>query len=366
MIYLDNSSTSFYKPHEVISSVSATLKNLSANAGRAGHYYAKKAAFALNDTRVKAANLFGFEPQRTIFTYGCTDSLNLAIYGLNIRGNVVTTAFEHNSVLRPLYDLKNSGKISLTIVNPDSEGIITEQAVLDAIDRRTKLVVINAVSNVTGTVLPYKEVYRRLQGTGIIMLTDAAQAVGSIMPSEICGDIIAVAPHKGLHAPQGVGLLMFNEKVELMSLRKGGTGTMSANLTQPNDLPEGLESGTLPLPAIMGLNAAITVYKRSCEKWRKKVETLGRYAFVKLKRCATVYTKNPVAGIIAFNVKNYDSAFTCDALGEKGLCLRCGLHCAPLLHKAYGTIDRGMVRASVGPDNDFKDIDYLVESIKQI
>ena len=366
MIYLDNSSTSFYKPKEVISSVCAVLKNLSANAGRSSHYYAIKAATLLSNTREKAAALFGFDSERTIFTYGCTDSLNAAVYGLNLSGNVVATAFEHNSVLRPLYDLKQRNEITLTIVNPDGDGIIQPEKILNAISRRTQLVVMNAVSNVNGTFLPVKEVYSQLKNSSIIMLTDGAQAVGCMPPKEICGDIVAVAPHKGLHAPQGVGLLLLSEKVNLSPYRKGGTGTMSASLTQPNDLPESLESGTLPLPAIAGLNAAVTVYKRECEKWRKKVDTLGRYALVKLKRYAKTYTVNAAAGIIAFNVKSYDSAQCGDYLSQKGLCLRSGLHCAPLLHEHYGTLNTGMVRASIGPDNTFADIDALVQAVKSM
>lgn len=362
MIYFDNSSTTFFKPPEVIKSVSATLEHLSVNAGRSGHSLAIKAATALNNTRIRAAEFFGCEPERTIFTYGCTDSLNLAVFGSAIRGgHVVTTAFEHNSVLRPLFKLQKDGIIELTVVYP-RDGEIRLEDILSAIKRNTYLIAMNSVSNVTGTPLPVEKVGNSIMGSKIMLLVDGAQSAGYRKYDYSLFDMHAVAPHKGLHAPQGIGLLMLSERTNLSPLRLGGTGTMSQSPYQPTDLPEALEAGTLPLPNIVGLNAAISYTKREGANIARRISMLGEYLYSRLKSIpnVTVYTTDPTAGIIAFNVGTLGSSECADKLNEAGFCLRSGLHCAPLLHKSYGTFYRGMVRVSLGIDNTFKEIDEFL------
>ena len=369
MIYFDNSSTTFYKPPEVIQSVAATLQNLSVNAGRSGHAYAIKAATALNNTREKAAALFGTEAERTIFTYGCTDSLNIAIFGSLVRGgHVITTAFEHNSVLRPLYRLHDDGLIDLTVIYPDKSGSINGDDILKAIRRNTYLIAMNSLSNVTGSPLPVEYVGKAIKGSRVQLLVDGAQSAGYRKYDYSLFDMYAIAPHKGLHAPQGIGLLTLSERVYLRPMRLGGTGTMSQSHVQPTDLPEALESGTLPLPAIMGLYAALCYTERESEAGAAKISMLGEYLYNRLKPLSgvTVYTTDPTAGIIAFNVDKYDSPECADKLDRAGFCLRSGLHCAPLLHKSFGTLDKGMVRASLGVDNTLAEIDQFIEVIEGI
>lgn len=369
MIYFDNSSTTFFKPPEVIGSVSAALKNLSVNAGRSGHSYAIKAATALNNTRERAAKFFGCEPERTIFTYGCTDSLNLAIFGTAKRGgHVITTAFEHNSTLRPLYKLYSDGLIDLTVIYPDQSGSIDGKAVLNAIRRNTYLIAMNSVSNVTGTSLPVEFVGKAVKNTDIMLLVDGAQSAGYRKYDYSLFDMHAIAPHKGLHAPQGIGLLMLSEKAALHPVRLGGTGTMSQSHMQPTDLPEALESGTLPLPAILGLHAALCYTQREGKADADKIALLGQYLFGRLSSISgvTVYTTDPTAGIIAFNVDKMDSSSCSDKLDRAGFCVRSGLHCAPLLHKSYGTLKKGMVRASLGVDNTFNEIDLFLKEIEEL
>lgn len=369
MIYFDNSSTTFYKPPEVISSVAAALKHLSVNAGRSGHAYAIKAATALNKTREKAAEFFEAEPERTIFTYGCTDSLNLALFGsLKRGGHIITTAYEHNSTLRPLFKLKNDGLIDLTVIYPDPKGQISGGEVLSAIRRNTYLIAMNSVSNVTGERLPVEFVGKALKNTNIMFLVDGAQSAGYCKYDYSLFDMHAIAPHKGLHAPQGIGLLILSEKARIKPVRMGGTGTMSQSLIQPEDLPEALESGTLPLPAILGLNAALCYTSREWQKISGKISMLGEYMLSRLKGVdgITVYTTDPTAGIISFNSNKYDSAELADKLSEAGFCLRSGLHCAPLVHKSFGTLKKGMVRASLGVDNTFNEIDLFISALESV
>ena len=369
MIYFDNSSTTFFKPPEVIGCVNAALKNLSVNAGRSGHAYAIKAATALNNTREKAADFFDCEPERTIFTYGCTDSLNLAIFGTYRRGgHVITTAFEHNSVLRPLYRLHSDGMIDLTVIYPDSSGNISGDVILNAIRRNTYLIVMNSISNVTGSALPVEYVGKAIKNSDILLLVDGAQSAGYRKYDYSLFDMYAVAPHKGLHAPQGIGLLLLSDKANPRPVRLGGTGTMSQSHMQPIDLPEALESGTLPLPAILGLHGALSYTKREGKAGAAKISMLGEYLLSRLKQIAgvTVYTTDPTAGIIAFNIDKFDSSSCADKLDKFGFCVRSGLHCAPLLHKSYGTLKKGMVRASLGIDNTFNEIDLFLNVIEEL
>lgn len=369
MIYFDNSSTTFYKPTEVIQSVAAALTNLSANAGRSGHTLAIKAATALSNTRAKAAEYFGSEIERTIFTYGCTDSLNIAIFGSVRRGgHVVTTAFEHNSVLRPLYRLQSDGQIELTVVKPRSDGKIHSEDIFRAIKRNTYLVAMNSVSNVIGLPLPVEQVAKELNGSKIMLLIDGAQSVGYRHYDYSQFDMIAVAPHKGLHAPQGIGLLILGEKATIFPTRLGGTGTVSQSVMQPLDLPEALESGTLPLPSILGLHAALCHTMLNQKAYADKIAMLGNYMYSRLKslRGITVYTTDPTAGIIAFNADKLSSVECASVLDSMGFCVRSGLHCAPLLHKSFGTLNKGMVRASLGVDNTLSQIDMFIESLTKI
>ncbi len=368
MIYFDNSSSTFYKPREVISSVVAALKFLPVNAGRSGHDLAIKAAGALNRTRENAASFFGATPERTIFTYGCTDSLNIALFGTAVHGgHVVTTAFEHNSVLRPLFRLKEDGVIDLTVVYPRS-GKILASDVLNAIRRNTYLVAMNCVSNVTGYALPVEEVGKELRSTKIAMLADGAQSAGYRKFDYSLFDMYAVAPHKGLHAPQGIGLLTLSERVQIVPTRLGGTGTVSQSTIQPLDLPEALESGTLPLPNILALNAAICHAIRFGDEEFKRISMLGKYLLGRIKDIdgVTVYTDDPTAGIIAFNIDGLSSGECANRLNEYGFCVRSGLHCAPLLHRSFGTLNVGMVRASLGFDNTFTQIDLFLEAVEEI
>lgn len=369
MIYFDNSSTTLFKPPEVITSVAATLKNLSVNAGRSGHSLAIKAATALNNTRSKAAEFFGCEPERTIFTYGCTDSLNLAIFGSVRRGgHVITTAYEHNSVLRPLFRLHHDGQVDLTVIYPNENGEISGEKILNAIRHNTYLVAMNSVSNVTGYSLPVEYVGKALKDSKILFLVDGAQSAGYRKYDYSLFDMYAVAPHKGLHAPQGIGLLTLGEKAKLRPTRLGGTGTMSQSVSQPTDLPEALESGTLPLPNIIGLFASLCHTEREGKAYAERISMLGNYLYGRIKslKNITVYTSDPSSGIISFNIDKLGSAECADKLNKLGFCVRSGLHCAPLLHKSYGTLDKGMVRASLGIDNTLSEIDLFVEAVEQI
>ena len=374
MIYLDNSATTFFKPPQVINAVKNALGFLSANPGRGGHSMSAKAGLLVHKTSAHVAEYLGVkDDSRVIFTGGCTQSLNLAILGsVKNGGNVITTVYEHNSVLRPLFELQRAGRISVTVLSPNGYGAVSADQIARAVRSNTYLIVTNHISNVTGAETDVKRIGEFARKKGITYLVDGAQSVGygNISLSDICADMIAVAPHKGLHAPQGVGILALSERAELNPILFGGTGTASESVYQPRELPESLESGTLPTPAIAGLNSALFWSEKNREQMSEKISYLAEYLADKLSRMrgVTVYPKAGARnGIVAFNVDALTSQETSDILSDEyDIATRGGLHCAPLVHKYFGTLDKGMVRVSFGFENTFAEADFLVKAISEI
>jgi len=365
MIYFDNSATTFYKPPEVINSVTNTLKFLSVNSGRSSHRLAMSGAKLIFNTREKVAQFVNCDSDKVIFTSGCTEALNLAIFGSKLSGNVVTTVAEHNSILRPLNELKKSGIISITYCAHD------ENSRIKAIKENTCLVAVSHVSNVTGKCIDLDVIGNYCSKKGIKFLVDAAQSLGykkvDMKKSKIT--FLASSPHKGLHAMQGIGFLAC-QTTKLSPLKFGGTGTSSLSLVQPTDMPEGFESGTLNMPGIVSLNTAINYTNHNFEANRIKLTELHCYMIESLKCIKTlkIYSDlQSMSGIISLNLPNYTSMEVADILNEQyDIAVRSGLHCAPLIHKYYGTDKIGMVRISLGIDNSYKEIDFFVSALREL
>ncbi len=369
MIYFDNSASTFYKPPEVINAVKNALTFLPANPGRSAHTASIKGALLVEKTRERLCSLLNCD--QVIFTDNCTGAINLALLGSAKKGRIVTTALEHNAVLRTLHALKRSGVISLTVVYPEPSGLISAEKIENAISSDTYLVAINHISNVTGAIAPLDEIGKICFSKGVKLFVDGAQSVGyePIDMKKTGISMLAVAPHKGLHAPQGVGALAVNGEVSLSPVRYGGTGTASSELNQPNDLPEGFEAGTLPLPAIAGLCAALAWHEKNKEHNRDKLFFLSRYLKEGLKSVgAELYLpEKAIDGIVSFNLPAFSSATVSNILSSQyGICVRSGLHCAPLVHEHLGTLKRGTVRVSLGCDNDEEDVEFFIEAIKNI
>ncbi|MFR5062482.1 MAG: aminotransferase class V-fold PLP-dependent enzyme [Christensenellales bacterium] len=376
MIYMDNSASSFYKPRCVINAVSNALSFITGNPGRSGHGMAMRGAALVLAAREKCSAFFGLKDSGgMIFTDNCSGALNLAILGSVRRGgHVVTTALEHNSVLRPLYELKRRGEITLSVAMPSESGAVGADAVERLIRPETYMVITNHVSNVTGAIAPVAEIGKICRQKGILYLVDAAQSAGYLdieMDSQNI-DLLAVAPHKGLHGPQGVGLLAIGERAQrqIKPIRYGGTGTASHELKQPEDLPEGLETGTLPTPAIAGLCAAIDWCKRESLKNREIMHRLGiklRRGLKNIPRVRILSPDSALNGLISFNVTGMPSESVGDILsGQYDICVRAGLHCAPLIHEAMGTLKTGAVRVSLGCDNTENEIDFFLKAVHEI
>lgn len=372
MIYLDNAATTYFKPTPVINAVGSTLKYLSANPTRSSHSLAVKAGMLVEDTRENAAKMFGTTPDRVVFTLNCTDALNTAIFGtVKKGGHVITTVFEHNSVLRPLIRLKELGMIDYTVLSPLMGGFVSAEQVASAIRQNTYMIITNHVSNVTGAVQPIADIGYLAEKYGLIFLVDSAQSAGyrEINMDRDKISMLAVAPHKGLHAPQGVGLLLIRGKTVVRPFRYGGTGTDSAK-PQPSELPEALESGTLPTPAIAGLNAALKYTVENADENRKKLNGMFYYTIGEMSKINGIrlYTKKEFGGnIIAFSVRGMSSSEAGNILADEyDICVRSGLHCAPLAHKHYGTLKEGMVRIALGVENTVDELNFFLQAVSEI
>lgn len=369
MIYLDNAATSRFKPKSVIDAVLYDLKN-SANSGRSGHTAAIEAGIRIENCRNLLLKSLGAESgYNIVFTKNCTEALNLAILGSFSGGErVVTTANEHNSVLRPLFELKNKGFIQLFIVAQSDDGSILHEHLARAISE-ADVVVLSPVSNVTGARINTEIIGEYAKRNGVKFIVDGAQAVplDSIDMTAHNIDMLACPAHKGLHGTQGVGFLIFKNDIKLAPLIYGGTGTASFSTLQPLDAPEAFEAGTQFAGGIAALMEGAKWSFQNAPKTRKIISALGDELVYYLKNIgATVYTKNAQAGVISFNLHDADSALVATLLDENGCAVRSGLHCAPLVHRFLRTEKQGAVRASIGVDNTDREIYEFVSVLETI
>lgn len=372
MIYLDNSATTRQKPLSVVEAVTKGLTTFSANPGRSGHIASLNSAIEISKVREQIASYFNCSvPENVIFTQNCTDALNLALLGTAKKGgHVVTTAFEHNSTLRPLHYLKSKGIIDLSIVEPKDPTRITADDIKPYIRENTYLVSCVHISNVDGAESDIKGIGELCKNNNLLFVVDGAQSAGHKEIDMIKDNIslLALAGHKALLGPQGIGVLLIGENVDLRPIRFGGTGTQSIELEQPSERPECFESGTIALPNILGLGAGIEFVKNNKEKIDKKIAYLTNLALSELSqiKAVKIYTDNKnLNGVIGFNISNIDSGIVCEFLNEKyEICVRGGLHCAPLKHKFLGTVEQGIVRVSLSYFSTEEEIKALVKAIK--
>lgn len=373
MIYFDNAATSRFKPKSVRKAVVKELKN-SANPGRGAHRDAIRASMLVENARAYLLSALGADDDyELVFTKNCTEALNLAIFGTVIpKTHVVTTALEHNSVLRPLFKLKDENVISLSVLNPDRFGKINPAHFERMLGNDTRLAVVTAQSNVTGMTTDLAAIGKICAGHNVTLLADGAQAVPltKINVKEMNISMLAAPGHKGLHGPQGTGFLIFKRNLNVRPLLLGGTGTDSDSVYMPKSPPESLEAGTLNAAGIAGLLEGAKWSFKHAEASRKHIEKLSEKIIYGLKKIpsVTLYTADDCfTGVVSFNVKGADSTEVGDILNEKyHVAVRAGLHCAPLVHNANGTLDVGAVRVGIGVDNTEKEADKLLSAVKSI
>lgn len=378
MIYFDNGATTFPKPKSVVNAVNYAITKIGANPGRGGHNMAMKASELLFECRNNAAKLFDIEnSENIIITNNCTTALNTVIKGILKSGDhAVISSYEHNAVVRPLEFLKNRG-VEYSIVQVDyADNEKTVDNFRKAFKENTRLVICTHASNVFGIRLPIERIAALCKLNGILFCVDAAQTAGlipiSLKNSDI--DYLCTAGHKGLYGPMGTGLLIINSKVIPESLIQGGTGSLSAQVNQPEILPDKFESGTHNLIGIAGLNEGIKYVIRKTPQgiFDYEIRLAGNlYDGLSKIKDIELYTKKPdkngFVPVISFNLKNIDSEKTAQILNDRfNIAVRAGLHCAPLAHKCFGTLEKGTVRAVISSFTTQNEVNYLVNSISQI
>lgn len=375
MIYLDNAATTFPKPHTVYEAVMECMKNYAANPGRGSYDMAVKASEKVMDTRKEIASFFNVPNLfNIIFTCSATEGLNIGIKGILRRGDhVITTVMEHNSVLRPINCIK-AKSVKCSIVGADKYGFVNPKNIEEQIKSNTKMIVVNHVSNVTGSIQNIERIGEIAKKHGVIFMVDASQSAGTIdIDVNKCNiDVMALPGHKGLLGPQGTGVLYIKEGLKVLEFKSGGTGSNSYSMRQPDFFPDKFESGTLNTPGIAGLYAGVKFIKETgIENIRMHELELTEMLLKELKKrdYIILYGKEDMedrGAVVSLNVDGVDSSDTAAMLSLKGIGVRNGYHCAPLVHEVIGTKNKGTVRISPGYFNTFEEIESLVKVLDEI
>lgn len=377
MIYLDHAATSLPKPELVVMAVTAAM-NCLGNSGRGAHSASLGASRMIYETREVLSDFFGGDgPEQVVFTPNATAALNMVIQGiLNPGERAVTTAMEHNSVLRPLYRMEKQG-VSLCVVSADEKGRLSMERLEQELKPGTKALFCTHASNVTGNVNDLKTIGTMCRDRGILFVADVSQSAG-ILPidmKEMAIDILCFTGHKGLLGPQGTGGICVRKGVSVRPLIVGGSGILSYSREHPAQMPVALEAGTLNGHGIAGLKAALTyIREQGQDILRKKELELMWYFYDQVSRLSqvTVYgdfssRKALRTPVVSLNIGEEDSGWAAGELAERyGIQTRAGAHCAPLMHEALKTRDRGAVRFSFSHLNTREEAEMAVYAVEQL
>lgn len=375
MIYFDNAATTVQKPRQVAEAVAEAVRTMG-NAGRGAHDATLGASRILFDTRQRLAAFFHAEsPKQIVFTANATESLNLAVKGILQKGDhVITTALEHNSVLRPLYEMEEKG-VELTIIPSDKRGCIELSDFEREIWENTKAIVCTHASNLTGNLVDIAKIGEIAFRHQVLFCVDASQTAG-VFPIDVQKmhiDILCFTGHKSLLGPQGTGGIYVREGLTVRPLKTGGSGVQTYSRKHPAQMPTALEAGTLNGHGIAGLNAAVAYLQETgIDVVRKKELALMRRFYDGVKGIPGVriygdFRADERCPIVALNLADYDSSEVSDELFMSyGIATRPGAHCAPLMHEALGTVEQGAVRFSFSHYNTEEEVDLAVAAIKEL
>lgn len=366
MIYFDNAATSHPKPPEVARAVAEAIDSFG-NPARGAHPLAMRATRAVESARSSIATLFGCpKPERVVFTKNVTEALNLAI--ASVQGHIVSSEAEHNSVLRPLHRRGN-----FTLAPVDAQGRYGAADIAAALGPGTEAVVVAHASNLTGNVAPLAEIAALCRERGLLLIVDAAQSAGLLdIDMQALGiDALCFTGHKSLYGPQGTGGLCLGPGFTLAPLAVGGSGSHSFSPAQPRALPDRLEAGTLNSHGLAGLAAGVAYVRgKSPARLLARANALAERFLAGLLKLPGVtlygdYQSATRVAIVAFNLADYESNDVADRLAyDHGIAVRAGAHCAPLLHKRFGTVERGAVRFSFSPFNTEEQVDAALFALE--
>lgn len=377
IIYLDNAATTWPKPSNVIREMDKCVSDYCANPGRGAHQMSLRCSEQIFETREAVASLFNVsDSNRVVFTKNCTEALNMAIYGYLKRGDhVITSKLEHNSVMRPLNDLKTKGIIDYVTIGNSINGQITVDDLKLKVKSNTKLIIINHSSNVTGIIQDIESIGKFAEKMGICLLIDAAQTAGTVNidMTKMKIDMLAFAGHKSMYGPQGTGGLVISDKYPIIPLLKGGTGSDSRIIIQPRSMPDGFESGTLNTPGIVGLGEGLKYVKEVGIENIKRRKALHVDKIIQsfldnrnIKILSEIDAKRN-SGIVSFNINGIaaeEAAYLYDK--KYNIACRAGLHCSPAAHTLLGTLDIGCVRISPSAFTSKYEIDLFLQATREI
>jgi cysteine desulfurase family protein len=397
--YFDNAATSWPKPEVVYTTMDQFFRDYGVNPGRAGYEMAVEAEKMIEETRRLLAAFFDYsgDPHRVVFTQNATDSLNIALFGLLASGDhVVTTRLEHNSVLRPLAHLKRDHGVDVTHVARDAQGYVDPDDIRGAVTAKTRMIVVNHASNVLGSVQDLEAIGQISRQAGTLLVVDTCQSAG-VLPIRMDAwgiDVLTFTGHKSLFGPMGIGGMIVREDLDVRPGRVGGTGVDSIDPYQPEIYPYHLEAGTVALPGIAGLNAAqkwfaslgreqagdadgTLSHTQACKAALDHIFDLERRHVDRLVSAfrdvdgIKIYGpagNRPRVATLSINVGDLPADQTGEMLdADYHVCVRTGLHCAPLVHEDEKTVGQnGAVRLSPGYFTDDDDIEQAITAVTEI
>jgi len=366
MIYFDNAATSFPKPPCVIDDLNYCIRKYCGNPGRSSHSLSLKAAEEIYAAREEISGLLNADsPESVVFTYNATHALNLAIKTLITKNcHVLTSDFEHNSVIRPLEALRKKTNIQYSAFNTGGD---IEAAIITALRENTRAIVCSIASNVTGDEIDLNILSKIARERNLTLIIDASQAIGhrDIDLERTPCDALCAPGHKALFGIQGSGFVYFKEKERRESFIEGGSGSDSRSRVMPLTLPEGYEGGTLATPAIVSLKSGVEYIKRvGINVIERRLSLLTKMAVDGLSEIKGINLYQDGHGVISFNFRNYPSSIIASALDCKGICTRSGLHCAPSVHERLGTLEQGAVRVSFSRLNTEREVKAFLYILK--
>jgi len=397
--YFDNAATTLPKPEPVYQFMDKFFRSHGVNPGRSGHELAIEAETMIIQTRRMLGEFFSFggDSNRVTFSLNATDSMNLALLGLlNPGDHMIITRIEHNAVLRPANHLERDGGVSVSRISADGQGYIDPEDVRKAITPKTRVVVANHASNVIGSLQNIDAIGKAVKDTQAIFIVDTCQTAGVVAIDmdawEI--DILVFTGHKGLFGPMGIGGMIVREGVEIRPVKTGGTGVNSISDFHPDEYPHRVEAGTPPIPGIAGLNAAqkwfaelgrsstangadLTSHKAACHAAQDHIHTLENRMTHRLIEAfqdtpgVVVYGptgKQPRVATLSINIGDLPAEQVGTMLdADYRLCVRAGLHCAPVVHRDQGTLERnGTVRIAPGYFTDDEDIEQAIKAVSEL
>ena len=375
IIYLDNAATSFPKPRSVVSAIDRTVLRYCANPGRSSHPLALRAAEEVYGCRKRLATLFGGSEENVVFTLNATHAINLSLKATLKRGDhVLISDIEHNALLRPVAELAARGLITYGLFRSESDPERLTRELESRLQPNTALICACHHSNICNLCLPARDIGRFCRSRGLLFLLDASQSAGSV-PINIendCIDILCAPAHKGLYGIPGCGFAIFGSRLadgkRLSTFVEGGNGVSSESPYMPDFLPERLEAGTLPLPAISALSEGVRLVRRlGIPRIAEHERRLCAYARRLLSEIDRIQIHSQTDGsILLFSVRGIESEDMASLLSQYGICVRAGLHCAPLAHRWLGTPADGAVRVSFGIFNTPADVLHLASACRRI